>query len=145
MMAKKKTEKREDLRTAVKAYEKQYIRLMLNRHDWNKPETAKALDIGLSSLYRKINELKIDYTFDDTDAFTIIRVPEITKEDGCLYCSRCGTKLMLVISPAYWDVDDEAFKSGEMKPEDCPDEVSIGEVSGHFCSKCKTLTSLSYN
>lgn len=58
-MAKKKTEKREDLRTAVKAYEKQYIRRVLNRHDGNKVEAAKALGIGLSSLYRKIDELKI--------------------------------------------------------------------------------------
>ncbi len=58
-MAKKKTEKREDLRTAIKAYEKQYIRRVLNRHGWNKLETAKALDIGLSSLYRKIDELEI--------------------------------------------------------------------------------------
>lgn len=58
-MAKKKTEKHENLRAAVKAYEKQYIRRALNRHDWNKFETAKALDIGLSSLYRKIDELGI--------------------------------------------------------------------------------------
>lgn len=58
-MVKKKTEKREDLRTAIKAYEKRYISRMLNRHDGNKVEAAKALDIGLSSLYRKIDELGI--------------------------------------------------------------------------------------
>ncbi|MBA7622594.1 hypothetical protein ES703_29972 [subsurface metagenome] len=58
-MAKKKSEEHENLRAAVKDYEKQYICRMLNKHDWNKLETAKALGIGLSSLYRKIDELKI--------------------------------------------------------------------------------------
>jgi DNA-binding NtrC family response regulator len=33
---------------------------VLNRYDWNKVEAAKALDVGLSSLYRKIDELKIN-------------------------------------------------------------------------------------
>ncbi len=50
----------EDLQTAVKAYEKEYIRRVLSKHDWNKVAAAKALKVGLSSLYRKIDELEID-------------------------------------------------------------------------------------
>lgn len=50
----------EDLQTAVKAYEKEYIRRILSKHDWNKVTAAKALNVGLSSLYRKIDELEID-------------------------------------------------------------------------------------
>lgn len=50
----------ETLQTAVKAYEKEYIRRVLSKHDWNKVEAAKALNVGLSSLYRKIDELEID-------------------------------------------------------------------------------------
>ncbi|UCG56730.1 MAG: sigma-54-dependent Fis family transcriptional regulator [Phycisphaerales bacterium] len=45
---------------AVKAYEKEHIRQVLNKYDWNKAEAAKALKVGLSSLYRKIDELEID-------------------------------------------------------------------------------------
>ena len=50
----------ENLQAAVRAYEKQQIYRVLNRYDWNKGETAKALGIGLSSLYRKIDELGVD-------------------------------------------------------------------------------------
>lgn len=50
----------ETLQTAVKAYEKEYIRRVLSKHDWNKVEAAKALNVGLSSLYRKIDELEIE-------------------------------------------------------------------------------------
>ncbi|MHC4168174.1 MAG: sigma-54-dependent transcriptional regulator [Planctomycetota bacterium] len=50
----------ENLQTAVKAYEKEYIRRILSKHDWNKVAAAKALNVGLSSLYRKIDELEID-------------------------------------------------------------------------------------
>ncbi|MHC4119444.1 MAG: sigma-54-dependent transcriptional regulator [Planctomycetota bacterium] len=50
----------ETLQTAVKAYEKEYIRRVLSKHDWNKVDAAKALNVGLSSLYRKIDELEID-------------------------------------------------------------------------------------
>jgi len=79
-----------------------------------------------------------------TYAFTIIITPEI-KKDGYLYCGKCDTKLILAISPDNWDVDNEAFKSGEENTNDCLDEVFVGEVTGHFCSNCKVLTSLSYN
>jgi DNA-binding NtrC family response regulator len=54
------SEENENLQTAVRAYEKEYICRILNKHDWNKVEAAKALNVGLSSLYRKIDELEID-------------------------------------------------------------------------------------
>ena len=53
------TEGEEDLPSAVKAYEREQICRALNKHDWDKIETAKALGIGVSSLYRKIDELGI--------------------------------------------------------------------------------------
>ncbi|MHC4312192.1 MAG: helix-turn-helix domain-containing protein [Planctomycetota bacterium] len=31
----------------------------MSKHDWDKAEAAKALKVGLSSLYRKIDELEI--------------------------------------------------------------------------------------
>ncbi len=54
------SEEHENLHAAVKAYEKQHICRVLNRYGWNKVEAAKALDVGLSSLYRKIDELEIN-------------------------------------------------------------------------------------
>ncbi len=52
-------EKTENLQTAVKAYEKQQIRRVLSKHNWDKVESARSLGIALSSLYRKIDELGI--------------------------------------------------------------------------------------
>ena len=49
----------DDLRAATRAFERQYIVRTLAHHDGNKAEAAKALGIGLSSLYRKIDELGI--------------------------------------------------------------------------------------
>jgi len=49
----------EDLQSAVKAYEREQIFRALTKYCWDKAETAKALGIGLSSLYRKIDELGI--------------------------------------------------------------------------------------
>lgn len=49
----------ENLELAVRAYEKEQIYRVLDKYDWNKAEVAKALGIGLSSLYRKIDELEI--------------------------------------------------------------------------------------
>ncbi len=54
------SEEHENLHAAVKTYEKEHICRVLNRYDWNKVEAAKALDVGLSSLYRKIDELEIN-------------------------------------------------------------------------------------
>jgi two-component system response regulator PilR (NtrC family) len=53
-------EENESLLAAVKAYEKEHICRVLNKYDWNKVEAAKALNVGLSSLYRKIFELEIN-------------------------------------------------------------------------------------
>ncbi len=50
----------EDLYAAVKVYEKEQISRSLIKHNWNKAEVAKALGVGLSSLYRKIDELGIN-------------------------------------------------------------------------------------
>lgn len=47
------------LRTAVRAYEEECIRDALIKYNWDRPKTAKALGIGLSSLYRKIDEYGI--------------------------------------------------------------------------------------
>jgi DNA-binding NtrC family response regulator len=52
-------EGREDLQSAVRAYEKEQICRALMKYNWDKAETAKALGIGVSSLYRKIDELGI--------------------------------------------------------------------------------------
>ena len=49
----------EKLRDVMKAQEKTYIQGMLCLHNRDKIKTAKALGMGLSSLYRKIKELKI--------------------------------------------------------------------------------------
>ncbi len=53
------TERMEDLQTAVKTYEKEHIYKALSRCGWDKTEAAKTLGIGVSSLYRKIDELGI--------------------------------------------------------------------------------------
>jgi two-component system response regulator PilR (NtrC family) len=54
------SEETQSLQAAVRAYEKEHICRVLNKYDWNKIEAAKALNVGLSSLYRKIDELEID-------------------------------------------------------------------------------------
>jgi DNA-binding NtrC family response regulator len=55
------TEENQNLQAAVKAYEREHICRVLNKYSWNKVEVAKALNVGLSSLYRKIDELEIDH------------------------------------------------------------------------------------
>lgn len=47
------------LKKFLKAKEKRFICETLALLDWNKPKTAKALGISVSSLYRKIDELGI--------------------------------------------------------------------------------------
>jgi DNA-binding NtrC family response regulator len=49
-----------DLRDALRAYERQHIVHVLRRHDYDKNKAARSLGIGLSSLYRKIDDLAID-------------------------------------------------------------------------------------
>ena len=48
-----------DLKSAVRAYEKQHIQQALIRNDFDKAATARALNVGVSSLYRKMDELRI--------------------------------------------------------------------------------------
>ncbi len=48
------------LKEAVAAFEKEHILSVLKRVDMNKEEASKILDISLSSLYRKIDELGIN-------------------------------------------------------------------------------------
>jgi len=52
-------EKSENLQISVSSYEKEHIYQVLDKYNWDKAEAAKALGIGLSSLYRKIDELEI--------------------------------------------------------------------------------------
>ncbi len=55
------SEESQSLQVAVRAYEREHICRVLNKHNWNKVEAAKALNVGLSSLYRKIDELEINF------------------------------------------------------------------------------------
>ncbi|MBL1218541.1 MAG: sigma-54-dependent Fis family transcriptional regulator [Planctomycetes bacterium] len=49
----------EDLKDALRQFERQHIMSSLKRHNNDKAETAKYLGIGVSSLYRKLEELNI--------------------------------------------------------------------------------------
>jgi two-component system response regulator PilR (NtrC family) len=49
----------EDLKLALQQFERQHILHSLRRHDYDKAATAEHLGIGVSSLYRKLDELKI--------------------------------------------------------------------------------------
>jgi two-component system response regulator PilR (NtrC family) len=49
----------EELRSAIEDFERQHIAACLRRYDYDKSETAKRLGIGISSLYRKLEELNI--------------------------------------------------------------------------------------
>jgi len=49
----------DSLKEALKIFEKDHISKTIKKFEFNKEEAAKALDIGLSSLYRKMDELGI--------------------------------------------------------------------------------------
>ena len=53
----------DDFREAMHIYERRHILEIMQKNGFNKEQAAKALNIGLSSLYRKIDELEI--TTDD--------------------------------------------------------------------------------
>lgn len=55
----------EDLRESMRAFERQHILQSLKRHDYDKPGTARHLGIGVSSLYRKMEELGIPKDAED--------------------------------------------------------------------------------
>lgn len=50
----------ENLSSAMKIYERIHIDRILHKYHGDKPQAAKALGVGLSSLYRKLDELKSD-------------------------------------------------------------------------------------
>jgi transcriptional regulator with PAS, ATPase and Fis domain len=49
----------EDLKEAVRQFERQHILFSLGKHNYDKTQTAQSLGIGVSSLYRKLDELQI--------------------------------------------------------------------------------------
>ena len=49
----------DNLQVGIKAFERQHITRVLNKFAWNKALAAEALDVGLSSLYRKMDDLGI--------------------------------------------------------------------------------------
>jgi DNA-binding NtrC family response regulator len=49
----------EELKEALRQFERQHILHSLRRHNYDKVETARHLGIGVSSLYRKLDELEI--------------------------------------------------------------------------------------
>jgi transcriptional regulator with PAS, ATPase and Fis domain len=55
----------EDLKDALRQFERQHILYSLRRHKYDKTETARHLGIGVSSLYRKLEELDIAKTIDE--------------------------------------------------------------------------------
>jgi DNA-binding NtrC family response regulator len=57
----------EDLKTAMEHFERQHILYSLSRHNYDKAETARSLGIGVSSLYRKLDELNINKQEGDAD------------------------------------------------------------------------------
>lgn len=66
-------------------------------------------------------------------------------EDGYELCDTCGEKTMLICAGSCWSVDLEPLKAGE-EVEGAPDSVEISEeVTGHYCSHCGRMTSLSFN
>jgi two-component system response regulator PilR (NtrC family) len=57
----------DDLKNALHEFERQHIITSLRRHKYDKQETAKSLGIGVSSLYRKFEELGISKTLEEED------------------------------------------------------------------------------
>lgn len=56
----------EDLKEAMRQFERQHIIHCLRRHNYDKNETARVLGIGVSSLYRKLDELMIPKSDEET-------------------------------------------------------------------------------
>jgi len=57
----------EDLRESIHQFERQHIIYSLRRHRYDKSLAAKQLGIGISSLYRKCEELDIPKNLEETD------------------------------------------------------------------------------
>jgi len=58
----------EDLKQAMEHFERQHILYSLRRHNYDKTETARHLGIGVSSLYRKLDDLQIPKNVGETGA-----------------------------------------------------------------------------
>lgn len=56
----------EDLKEALRQFERQHILYSLKRHNYDKANTAQHLGIGVSSLYRKLDELGIPKNVGET-------------------------------------------------------------------------------
>jgi DNA-binding NtrC family response regulator len=61
----------EDLKEALRQFERQHILYSLRRHDYDKSDTARHLGIGLSSLYRKLDELEIPKNIEEVERGTV--------------------------------------------------------------------------
>lgn len=57
----------ESLKEAMRQFERHHIIYCLKRHNYDKVETAKHLDIGVSSLYRKLDDLDIPKVMQEQD------------------------------------------------------------------------------
>jgi transcriptional regulator with PAS, ATPase and Fis domain len=57
----------EELKEALREFERQHIIASLRRHNYDKSEAAKYLSIGISSLYRKLDELEISKNLEEED------------------------------------------------------------------------------
>ncbi len=57
----------ESLKEAMRQFERHHILYSLRRHEYDKAETARHLDIGVSSLYRKLDELDIPKNMQEQD------------------------------------------------------------------------------
>ncbi len=57
----------EELKEALREFERQHIIATLRRHNYDKTEAAKYLSIGISSLYRKLDELEISKDLEEED------------------------------------------------------------------------------
>ena len=58
----------ESLKEAMRQFERHHIMYCLRRHNFDKAEAAKHLEIGISSLYRKLEELNIPKKFEEDPA-----------------------------------------------------------------------------
>lgn len=58
----------EDLRESIRQFERQHIIYCLRRHRHDKAQAAKQLGIGISSLYRKCEELDIPKNLEEEDS-----------------------------------------------------------------------------
>jgi transcriptional regulator with PAS, ATPase and Fis domain len=65
----------EDLKDALRQFERHHVLSSLRRHNYDKVETAKFLGIGVSSLYRKLDELNIPKDPGQTTVSTVVAEP----------------------------------------------------------------------